>query len=129
MKSTIQGVKKDIQGLAKDTKKVTGGMSKVFTKGTSSISKQFRNMSVSASKEFENIGKSIQTAGTRLETWGKDIKTFGKTTSKVLSPLTAFYATAAITGGRRMAANEQLDILMRNVFRTDEAYESAWESV
>ncbi len=129
MKSTIQGVKKDIQGLAKDTKKVTGGMSKDFTKGTSNISKQFRNMSLSASKEFDNIGKSIQTAGTHLESWGSDLKTLGKTTTKVLSPLTAFYATAAITGGSRMIANEQLDILMRNVFRTEEAYEGAWDAV
>lgn len=129
MKSTIQGVKKEISNLAKDTKKMSDGMDKSFNKGTSNISRHLRDMSLSASKSFEDIGKSIQSVSTRLESWGKDIKTFGKTTSKVLSPLTAFYTTAAITGGRRMAANEQLDILMRNVFRTEEAYEAAWDAV
>ena len=136
MKSTIQGVKKDIQGLATETKKVTKGMSGNFNSSSSTIkksvgglSKTFRDMSTSASKSFEGIGKSMQTTGKTLENWGTDIQNVGKSASKALSPLTAFYATAALTGGKRMMANEQLDILMRNTFRTEESYASAWESV
>src|SRR5699024_10854362 len=63
--------------------------------------------------------------------WSSDVcsSDLGKTATKVLSPLTAFYATAAVTGGKRMAANEQLDILMKNTFRTADAYEDAWDAV
>lgn len=129
MKSVIRSVKTEINTMTKDANKSFGGMSKSFQRGTVDISKSFRDMSVNVSKEFDDIGKTIQSAGTHLETWGKDIKSFGKSTTKALSPLTAFYTTAAWTGGKRMAANEQLDILMRNVFRTDEAYQSAWDSV
>lgn len=136
MKSTIQGVKKDIQGLATETKKVTKGMSGNFNissstikKSVGSLNKSFRDMSTSASKNFEAIGKSVQSTGKSLESWGNDIQGVGKKASIALSPLTAFYATAALTGGKRMMANEQLDILMRNTFRTEESYAKAWESV
>lgn len=129
MKSTIQGIKKDINDLAKQTKKSSDGMDKNFNKGTSNIANHLQKMSVGAQKSFEGIGKSIQSTSVKLEDWSRDIKSFGKTTSKFLSPLTAFYATAAITGGKRMAANEQLDILMKNTFRTEKAYDAAWESV
>ncbi len=129
MKSTIQGVKKEIGDLAKDTKKMSDGMDKNFSKGTSGISKSLKDLSLAAQKNFESIGNAIQTTSSKLESWGNDIKDFGKKTSKALSPLTLFYTTAAITGGRRMAANEQLDILMRNVFRTEEAYKAAWDAV
>ncbi len=136
MKSTIQGIKKDINDLAKDTRKSSDSMGKSFSDNTKSMtntSSKFggaiRKISGEASKSFDKIGTSIQSVSVRMGDWSKDIKQFGKTTSKALSPLTAFYATAAITGGKRMIENEQLDILMKNTFRTKEAYDSAWESI
>lgn len=129
LKSTIQGVKKDIGGLEKKTKTFSNKMNNDFRRGSRSAATHLEKFALGTQKNFETIGNVLNTTSNKFGEWSRDIKSFGKTTSKALSPLTAFYATAAITGGKRMIANEQLDILMRNVFRTEKAYESAWDSV
>lgn len=129
LKSTIQGVKKDIGGLEKKTKTFSNKMNDDFRRGSRSAATHLEKFALGTQKNFETIGNVLNTTSNKFGEWSRDIKSFGKTTSKALSPLTAFYATAAITGGKRMIANEQLDILMRNVFRTEKAYESAWDSV
>ncbi len=128
-KSTVQGVKKEIDALPKSAANASKGMNTNFSKMTKGISQQFQNMSLIAEMSFEDIGKAISNASKTLGDWGKDIQSAGGTVTKVMSPLTAFYGAAAIGGGRRMAANEQLDILMGNVFRTEEAYNNAWDAV
>lgn len=128
-KSTVQGVKKEIDALPKSAANASKGMNTNFSKMTKGISQQFQNMSLIAEMSFEDIGKAIGNASKKLGDWGKDIQSAGGTVTKVMSPLTAFYGAAAIGGGKRMAANEQLDILMGNVFRTEEAYDNAWDAV
>ena len=132
LKSTIQGVKREIDGLAKHTKKSSEQMINPFQsldRRSKDIAKSIQKVSSAAEKSFESVGNVINSTSKTLGTWSKDIKQFGKSTSAALSPLTAFYTAAAIGGGKRMIANEQLDILMRNVFRTEESYERAWESI
>ncbi len=129
LKSTIQGVKREISDLKKKTKTFSNKMNDDFRRGSRSAATHIEKFAIGTQKNLEGIGNVINTTSNKFGEWSRDIKSFGKATSKALAPLTAFYATAAITGGRRMIANEQLDILMRNVFRTEKSYERAWESV
>jgi len=136
MRSALQAIKKDVNELQSASSKTSGKMSGDFAKSasnigksTSGIAKHFHNMSVGVQKSFESIGKTMTDTGKTLEGWGTNIQKTGKTATKALSPLTAFYTTAAVTGGKRMAANEQLDILMKNTFRTADAYDEAWDAV
>ncbi len=132
LKSTIQSVKKEIDGLAKHTKESSKKMInpfETFDKHSKNISNSIQKVSKVAEKSFESVGNAINSTSKTLGSWSKDIKQFGKNTSVALSPLTAFYTAAAIGGGQRMIANEQLDILMRNVFRTEESYERAWDTI
>ncbi|WP_339233800.1 hypothetical protein [Oceanobacillus sp. FSL W7-1281] len=128
-KSTVQGVKKEIESLPKTASSATKGMNDSFSGITKGISKQFQSLSSSAEKEFGNIGKFIDDTSKKLGDWGKDIRDAGGTVTKVMSPLTAFYGAAAVGGGKRMMDNEQLDILMGNTFRDEESYEAAWDSI
>lgn len=128
-KSTVQGVKKEIESLPKTASSATKGMNDSFSGITKGISKQFQSLSSSAEKEFGNIGKFIDDTSKKLGDWGKDIRDAGGTVTKVMSPLTAFYGAAAVGGGKRMMDNEQLDILMGNTFRDEDSYEAAWDSI
>ena len=94
MKSTIQGVKKDIQGLATDTKKATKGMSESVQKSSSGMSKSFRDFSLKTSKSFEGIGKSVQTNAKQLEKWSKDTQKIGKSLTKRITVPALAAATA-----------------------------------
>src|SRR5699024_3397042 len=129
MKSTIKSIQRDLEGLSKSSTKMSNNMNKNFNRGTNKVTQSFMTLSNKASESFSSISDSINKTSDNMINWGGNIKNIGKNATMALSPLTAFYSTALITGGQRMMANEQLDILMRNVFRTEEAYQDAWTTV
>ncbi|GIO25091.1 tape measure protein [Oceanobacillus sp. J11TS1] len=93
MKSTIRGVKKEVDGLQSTTDKASDKMSK----STGGISKHFHNLSVKAQKSFDSIGNTLQSTGKKLDSFGSGLKQTGNSlTNKITKPATA--AVGALAG-------------------------------
>lgn len=86
MKSTIQGVKKDINQLASDTKKASGGMDKNFNKAGSGIQ-----------RSMYKTGDTLESFGNGLKNVSNKAKDVGGSLTKRIT-LPAAAATTAIGG-------------------------------